>query len=347
MDEKYYEYYYAKKLLTKNIELDFNGEENIKINICAYEVDTTGKSPFLKFILVNEPIYFDYNLLTFPFIKADKKMSFDDITERVCKYTYEFILENNSNKVIKNIHVDGIYKQKNSYYIFLDLTNCKLFINDMNLNNELCLVLIDEIVNTHHVLGTKISPQVSEFFINNKDFLFLVDENRELYEIPTVVYIQENHNRLQFISTFGTSTKDKHAILGPYFYFTDYENALLNNLKNIDEQEVVNGYKPLKTEKTGLNRFALFLGKMKVINNLNNNIDTSEIKTERLSDIKLNKAIEGLTIRISDHDGNWSEEYDSCILGNILLDNGKILKSNPIYVVKEYCQQIPLNYKIF
>ena len=49
-------------------------------------------------------------------------------------------------------------------------------------------------------------------------------------------------------------------------------------------------------------------------------------------------------MRISDHVGKWGENYDSVFLGKIELDNGEYLKNTPIYVLKEYEQQIPLSY---
>ena len=92
-------------------------------------------------------------------------------------------------------------------------------------------------------------------------------------------------------------------------------------------------------------RFALFLGRMKVVENLpNDEIDISEIKKERINDVSLDKNIELLTMRISDHDGKWSNFYDSVFLGKIELDNGEHLKNTPIYVLKDYEQQIPLSY---
>ncbi len=67
-------------------------------------------------------------------------------------------------------------------------------------------------------------------------------------------------------------------------------------------------------------------------------------KKERLDDTDLDKNMEILTMRISDHDGKWAENYDSTFLGKIELDNGEYLKNTPIYVLKEYEQQIPLSY---
>ena len=54
--------------------------------------------------------------------------------------------------------------------------------------------------------------------------------------------------------------------------------------------------------------------------------------------------MEVLTMRISDHDGKWSEHNDSVFLGKIELDNGSYLKNTPIIVLKDYHQQIPLSY---
>ena len=53
---------------------------------------------------------------------------------------------------------------------------------------------------------------------------------------------------------------------------------------------------------------------------------------------------EVLTMKISDHDGKWSEYYDSVFLGKIELDNGFYFKNAPIIVLKDYHQQIPLSY---
>ena len=64
----------------------------------------------------------------------------------------------------------------------------------------------------------------------------------------------------------------------------------------------------------------------------------------RLQDETLDTNYERLTMRISDYDGKWAQNFDSCYLGHIELDNGKYLKNTPIIVVKDYNQQIPLSY---
>ena len=55
---------------------------------------------------------------------------------------------------------------------------------------------------------------------------------------------------------------------------------------------------------------------------------------------------EQLTVRITDYDGLWSRNYDSCFIGNIKLDNGDILQDTPIFVVKKYEQHYSLSYHL-
>ena len=94
----------------------------------------------------------------------------------------------------------------------------------------------------------------------------------------------------------------------------------------------------------GVIRFAIFTGVMKIITNLESNIDDeSYTKKEMLSDPKLDNKYEALTSRISDHDGKWTEKYDSAYIGySIELDDGSKLKENCLTVVKNYEQQLPL-----
>ena len=89
----------------------------------------------------------------------------------------------------------------------------------------------------------------------------------------------------------------------------------------------------------------MFTGKVKYIeNNLNDPNDESQIKKQRLEDQTIDQNFERLTIRISDHDGLWSTNFNSVYLGHVELDNGIYLENTPIFVIKEYEQHIPLSY---
>ena len=191
---------------------------------------------------------------------------------------------------------------------------------------KVCVAILDEIINQKNICNIEICKEVIDFFIKNNEFCFLVDENNVNYEIPIVGYVSKEKSKTNFTYVFGESARDKNSLLGSYFYFTDFDNAL----KNTGESII---------------RFALFLGNTKYIQNLKNDtIDSSEIKSQRLQDNNLDKNTEYLTIRISDHDGKWSHSYDSAYVGYIILDNETELKNTPIFVLKTYEQQIPLSY---
>lgn len=292
------------------------------INICAYNINTTGKHPFQQFILIksiNDTIEFP-SVIVYTDFNSDELINYT----KVCLFGLLSI--DDFEKFNDVVDFNGYYEYNNNLYLFFDITNCKENITSTNKNNNLWLSLIDEIVNHKNVYNIKIATEVTDFFIQNNDMCFLVNENHINYEIPVVSYVSKEKSKTNFTYIFGETARDKNSLLGSYFYFTDLNNALKNN-----EESVI--------------RFALFLGTTKYIQNLKNDaIDTSEIKSQRLNDNNLDKKMEYLTIRISDHDGKWTEIYDSVYVGNIILDDDTVLQNTPIIVLKTYEQQIPLTY---
>jgi hypothetical protein len=197
-----------------------------------------------------------------------------------------------------------------------------------------------------------IAHDTTMFFLKNKSINYIYDIDSEAYEIPIVGYVgKPTPEKLNFVLTFGENAKNKSAILGPYFYFTDFNNAIRQGgwSKNYKPEE---SYGKLITDneygryvKGGIVRFALFGGKTKYIENMpNSSNDDSEIKKQRLEDTNLNHNREILTLRITDHDGLWSNIYDSAYLADIELDDGSFLDDTPMLVIKEYSQQVPLSF---
>jgi hypothetical protein len=210
------------------------------------------------------------------------------------------------------------------------MTNLSSQINDIYVSNRACLILIDEILNKKCICDLPINNDVSYFFIMNNNFCFLVDKNDNNYEIPLVSYVGKPENKLSFTFIFGESKNNKNGILGPFYYFTDFSTA-----RNCAISSSVNN-------KCGVVRFATFAGNTKYFENHQNNIiDNSLIKLQRLQSENAN--IEQLTMRLSDHDGKWAENYESAYLGFVELDNGVIL-DKPLLALRDYNQQIPLSW---
>jgi hypothetical protein len=199
----------------------------------------------------------------------------------------------------------------------------------------------------------KISNIVNNFFLNNIELLYLTDKNNEVYELPDIWYCGREEHMLNFTYTFGV-TKSEDGILGPYYYFTNYKNALIDGCWPKNGEETIYGKKVTdkngKYLKGGIVRFAIFTGKcLMKLNKLDDPIDESETKKRKLEEylnINCNKndINEKLTTRLTDYDGIWAEKYDSVFIGKVELDDGHKFDQGPILAIKNYNQQIPLSY---
>jgi hypothetical protein len=348
VEPNYYNYK-ALESLDTNID-DYLRENNIShIEICGFEIDNSAREPFIKYL-------FEKDLLTNTMVFPNEALYYKDLTsENLILFTkiklFSLLKLLDFNEYCKNVVFKGFNVFDGSFKIFYDLTECKLNLNDIYSSSGLWFCLIDEIINHKLILDCGFDDDIISFFENNKEFCFLRDKSDIIYEIPSLVYAGAVGSMLHFTHVFGVPLKDKNSILGSYYYFTDFKNAVREGCWNTENKpETKNGNLITDNEygrykSGGIVRIAIFLGKIKTIENLQNDEnDTSIIKRERLNDVTLNQNMEKLTMRISDHDGKWAENYDSAFIGDIELDNGERFKNAPIYVVKNYNQQIPLSH---
>jgi hypothetical protein len=324
------------------------------IKICAYEIKNNGTTPYLKYLLHKDDFS---DALLFPLLPLTyTNVNCKNVIKMATLKLFTLLQLSNYAEFESKISFKGFFMEHDQeIHIFFDLTECKLQINDIYRINPMWFTLLDEIINQRNVCNFFIEGSVTNFFTNNNDFIYLKNKKGDNYELPVVAYIGMNginYNKVNFTYTFGTAAKDKTAMLGPYFYFTDFKNSIRQGgwsetgapVKN-DDFVLITDNEYGRYKKGSIVRFALFLGKMKMVENLpNDESDSSLTKKERLEDINLDKHMEMLTMRISDHDGKWTENYDSVFVGKIELDNGEYLKNTPIYILKEYEQQIPLSF---
>ena len=327
--------YKVLEMLVDNIDdyLIENDIPYIKINV--FKIEYITEIPYVKYLLLKD---LSSDILSFPEVEL---VNYTELTsEKLIKLSqvqlYNYLFFNNQEssddfiQYSKNILFKGFYLNNYEIHIIFDLSNYNLKIDNTYRKSQVWCCLIDEIINHNKVCNFTIDDSVYNFFINNIEFCFLKNNINENYDLPIVGYIGIEASKLNFTYTFGATAKDKNSILGPYYYFTDY-NGAIRDCKDF--------------KKGGIVRFVLFLGKIKIIENLfTDENDDSEIKRERLNDPTLQHNLEVLTMRISDHDGKWSKHFDSAFLGKIELDNGEYLKDEPIIVLKDYTQHIPLSY---
>jgi hypothetical protein len=320
-DQVYYNY--LIKNLTKDVESIDDLNKYNEIILCVYTINTTGKYPFIKYLLSNNEVD---DKLSLPVLKVYKEFNKNELKFEA-KVFLSNMLEISLDELKRKIEFDGFHEYKQNLYLFFDTTKCQINKYKFCLHS-LRFALIDEIINHSCVLNNEISYETKQFFVNNDFTIFLYDKKNEVFETPIVGFVdKQTPAQLNFVFTFGESSKNKSAILGPYYYF--YTNFIRKN-----------------THSTGgIVRFALFTGNSKYIENVpTGQIDDSDIKKQRLEDKSLNRNYEIQTLRISDHDGIWANTYDSAYLGNIELDDGSFVEETSMVVLKEYNQQTPLSY---
>jgi len=317
--KKFCSYKNAKQFTPDFLKTSLN--EYNKIYICPYSINFEGKEPFLMFLLTTT----EFDELIFQEVLNDENITSLELLNysKVCLYE---LIDNKEGfeDFTKSIAFDGFFEYDNNLYIYFNITNVNMQINEDFIHPK-CLVIIDEIVNVRTVCNTIIHSDVSDLFIQNEELCFLYNENNESYEIPIVSYVDKPQNKTNFTYVFRETVQNE-KIFGPYYYFTNYSNAIDNSIKNNNK---------------GLIRFALFIGVTKYVeNNPNDELDLSEIKQLKMKENEL----ETLTLKITDYDGTWSKQYDSVYLHQIKLDNGKYYDEMNVLAIKSYEQQVPLSY---
>jgi hypothetical protein len=347
-EEPLYYNYDIKQKLNQNVEpLFVDTDEYSSIIIIAYRVNTNGKFPFLEYMLINNS--FD-NKLELPTLSLFNSLNKHNLLSYSKVYLSNFISVTNFENFNETVNFSGFYELNSRLYLFFDITACDYMLDETYSSSICRFAISDEIINHKNVCNIPVDEETIDFFIKNDFVNYLKDKNNESYEIPIIGFVgKSTPAKLNFTHTFGQTVSDKTKILGPYYYFTNFQKAIRKGgwSKNYEEEKVFNAIITEKNNgkyiKGGIVRFALFMGRTKCIENMPNDpIDESEIKQSMLNDTSRNKNFEIQTLRISDHDGNWTNEYDSAYLGNIELDDGNLLKNTPIYVIKDYNQQIPL-----
>jgi len=370
-DNKSY-YYQAIECLNNDISSVYDCIDNARVHLCMYSVNTTAKNPFLEFYLLKNnqnDIYPD--ILCFPSFFYYRDVNNDILNES--SNIQKMLLIDESNVTFKGYLLEEV-TGLNDLYLFYEYKNQTqnssendIGSGEIQRNEIVWKAVIDEIVNSRLVCNFPIDDVVTHFFLRNMQFMFLYKNNDKdnniIYETPTVVYHGVNESMLYFKYIFGVPKSNQDEIMGPFYYFTNYENAVKmsidsynNKYHNKEQDESPNSTPNPSTlkfildkvnvttttdKKIGIIRSVIFLGVNKVPTNypeddMDNSYHNSILSSIDNETVQIN--------RISDHDGLWSEKYDSVYIGKLLLDNGKFIKGAPLWIVKDYNQQASISY---
>lgn len=245
------EYIYFLETIS-NTNIDYNDIESDIIYILCYHINTSGKYPFLQFVM--EKIPFCNNIVKEEFVlphivlnnkesikelalnkvkKALQNMGYDtnNVTEEMYKgilwineFTIPYILVN-----ISDINLYGMYLCRNSCYWF---------------------ILPTEIINTKEVCGINISIDVLDLFLRNPDISVLTNVKKGFkYILPDVVYTVGIFKDVEFNAIVGNRRSKCYESCGEYYYFNRSYIDAIKKANDIND----------KNKRMGLNRYALFV----------------------------------------------------------------------------------------
>ena len=283
-------------------------------HVCIYKINNENKYPFLQFLFYKNVLNDSFSFLSYIDFNVNSNED-DNFIENLKKYIcslmnqknkYAELLKNNIDSIHylkpEDIEFNGFLDEYNNNYLFLNIQKIDEFIYNHTLN----LGLIDEIVNYNVLDGKMISLDVITFFQRNNDFMYLMNENNENYEIPVLGYVCKPKKWLEFTNIFG-EIRNKDGILGNYYYFTNYHHAKQEYDEHVKNKEY--GY--------GIIKFALFPGIMKTF------LTKTFMNQNYLNEME------------QEEKESWIDVYDSCYY----LENYE----TPFWVIKDYSQQVSLS----
>lgn len=311
-------YYNIKqKLSTKYLKY-----KKKRVHICIYSIVNENRNPLLLYLLYK---YHTSDIMAFPNFIVENDM----LTEVKKKF-----------KKITNtvVEPEGYLMYNDEIYMFFNL---KIFYKTQNCydsKKELWWSTIDEICNSKKVITFNIHNSTTNMFLDNTDFIYLLDEKREPYLIPRIGYYGCYHTIMPYVTLLGIQ-QSKLSPYGNFFYFNSFKRSIKYGGWSFSGTEK-EGKKYIKLDKHnrydkgGVVRFAVFLHNPKMF--LNHPKDKNT-KNNELNKDKLYNEFPKLV----DLTGQWAEKNDSAYVGilNLTKDNGekKVFHKNirEQYIVKD------------
>lgn len=350
--------YYADEL-----NKDIPNKVYNNIHILIYKINTQELHPFIMFLLYKD----DNNELNFPreellFDKAtgNKNDSINYLLEKLRKLFEEsnvsieykgFIDDDSDNTLIiifkHNTHNEATNKMT---------TVATPSIKQMFYDSKWWWALASEIINYKTILNFKINNFATKFLIQHNKLVFLYDDNGIIYETPEIGYYGNYYKKIAAVASLGLSRQSPYSSFGPFYYFSDYTHAMRNAFwtlgfkpkeVNANKSETSNKYITVddkgRYEKGGIVKFALFAGKTKMLMGRENDVkDDSSISIDLAEKNDFVKAM----LKLRDSSAKWTKEYNSIRIGShvIKLPGKPDIHTNPLIALKEYEQQVPLEY---
>jgi hypothetical protein len=251
--------YYEQDIIDSNkVNIDELFSPNQIFNVICYHInDKSGLYPFVQFLLCKEKYN---NQFTMP--RSNKE---DLVTNIKASLLSMGLLEEyiDVDKIVfKGYYKDKVKHLKNNilveqtFSLLVDISGLDLSKLLLVNANPAWFALFSEIVNEKSICNIPISDSTTSYFETNTCLAKIYADNVNkmvYYPIPSVVYTVDEFKRSEFKGLFGESKVENKD----YYYFQkSFNNA-------------INQYTSSSSLKKGVNRYAFFSEKTKILEDIN------------------------------------------------------------------------------
>lgn len=344
-----------------------NSSEDVKINLCIYQINTSCEVPFIEFLMLRQKHekkkvfkfpHFDYISSKRTVLQQAEHYVSDTLTALEKQRDHnddngdEQSQEKNSITKFRGFFKPSSKsdkKQQPSVYLFFQKYFKKLkHPYQLSKHNDMWWIVTSEIVNFKKVMYMDIDPVAYELFVRNPEIMHLYDCKGRLLETPTVCYFGDQFQKIKYLAFFGLLKAPIKSSFGPFYVATNFLSSMKYACYTHDQKpfELYNGEsitsgKHGKYKEGGVLRMVLFIGKMKAFLK-DGPPDDSQISQE-LS--KTDESIHRL-MALRDSNGNWTEQYDTAYSGLyfVALQEGAVAVNTVEWFFKNYNHSAVISY---
>lgn len=329
------DFYYPINKILRTDYLNIKLKKGNTIFICPYKINVstplkTIKGPFLEFLL-------------FKFQSG--------INKDKCIFPYKIYTSGNPLKIANNIMTkiltkttpEGYIEYENNIYFFYKTDPNIKYHKLLKKTDTLWWTLLDEICNSRIIVKFPIMKPVYNLFYNNPTLIYILDNNNNKIEIPSVAYTGGSMEWLQYNLSLGTFRRKGRY--GPFYYFG-----------SIKSETKYAGWLGNKKHKNGGGyvRYALFLGANKQILYRKTDIFYEYIKyldtkKDMNKIIQNNKQLKKEANKLDKLIEDWPKHgFDSITSSSIKYNKfeNAYFERPRRFVIKSFDQHLPLTYHI-
>ena len=341
-------------ILDSDDDKSIDSEDDVKINLCIYQINTSCEIPFLEFLMVRrqqqQEKYKDHHekKKVFEFPNFDYVSSKRTILQQAEHYVSDTLAtlekqqdknnhdndndhngdeetqENNDNGitkfrgVFKHSSKKGAKKQQPNIYLFFQKYFKKLkHPHQLSKHNDVWWIVTSEIVNFKKVMYMDIDSAAHDLFVRNSEIMHLYDCKGRLLETPTVCYFGDQFQKIKYLAFFGLLKAPIKSSFGPFYVATNFLSSMKYACYTHDQKpfELYSG-ESITSGKHGKYKEGGVLRMVLFIGKMKAFLKDGPPDDSQISQelAKTDESIDKL-MALRDSNGNWTEEYDTAYSG--------------------------------